>query len=149
MRFVNFRSVQKQGVVETEDHFTPEPRAVTMKMWEPKRKWPEAVPTHLQNHEVWSRTLKCNVKSYVTSPSTKCYFNEFLFTHVFINKINQSLWALERHGLPVLCQAYLQEVVFENNLCDHETWSIWCHVGMHVDFTSIILHSHTPFVPWA
>jgi hypothetical protein len=40
-----------------------------------------------------------------------------------------------------LGQAYLQEVVFENNPSDHETWSIWCHVGFRVDFTSI-LHSH-------
>ena len=44
----------------------------------------------------------------------------------------------ESHGLPVLCWDYLQEVVFENNPSDHETWSIWCHVGIHVDFTSIL-----------
>ena len=25
------------------------------------------------------------------------------------------------HGLPVLCEAYLQEVVFENSPSDHET----------------------------
>ena len=31
---------------------------------------------HLQHHVVWSWTLKCSVKSYVTAPSTKCYFNE-------------------------------------------------------------------------
>ena len=34
-------------------------------------------------------------------------------------------------------------MVFENNPSDHETWSIWCHIGIHVNFTSI-LHSHTP-----
>ena len=27
----------------------------------------------------------------------------------------------ECNGLPVLCQAYLKEVVFENNPSDHET----------------------------
>jgi hypothetical protein len=32
------------------DHFTHEPRAVTMRLWEPKRKCPKAVPRHLQNH---------------------------------------------------------------------------------------------------
>ena len=48
----------------------------------PKRKCPKGVPTHLQNHVVWSRTLKCSVKSYVTGPSTKCDFNEFLFMWV-------------------------------------------------------------------
>ena len=39
-------------------------------------------------------------------------------------------------------------MVFENNLSDHEIWSIRCHVGIHVDFTSI-LHSPTPLVPQA
>ena len=39
-------------------HFTHKPRAVTMRLCEPKRKCPKAVPTHLQNHAVWSRTLK-------------------------------------------------------------------------------------------
>ena len=38
---------------------------------------PNAVPRHFQNHVVWSRALKCSVKSYVTGPSTKCYFDEF------------------------------------------------------------------------
>ena len=78
-------------------HFTHEPRVVTMKLWEPKRKCPKAVPTHLQNHVVWSQTRKCSVMSYVTGPSTKCYFNEFLsmrvLTHGKKKGINQRLWA--------------------------------------------------------
>ena len=28
------------------------------------------------------KTLKCSVKSYVTGPSTKCYFKEFIFMWV-------------------------------------------------------------------
>ena len=63
-------------------HFTHEPRAVTMKLWEPKRKCPKVVPTHFQDHVLWSRTLKCSVKPYVTGSSTKRYFNECLFMHV-------------------------------------------------------------------
>ena len=62
----------------------------------PKRKCSKAVPTHLQNHVVWSRVPKCSVKSYVSGPSTKCYFDEFLFMRVFTldkNGINQRLWA--------------------------------------------------------
>ena len=63
-------------------HFIYEPRAVTMKLWEPKRKCPKAVPTHLHNRIVWSRTLKCSVKSYVAGPSTKCcFYNFFLIIH--------------------------------------------------------------------
>ena len=50
------------------------------------------------------------------------------------------------HNLMVLCQAYLQKVVFENSPSDHETWSLWCHVRIHVHLTSI-LQSHTPLVP--
>jgi hypothetical protein len=45
----------------------------------PKRKCPKAVPTHLQNLLMWSWALKCSVKSYVTRPSTKYYFNKFIF----------------------------------------------------------------------
>ena len=73
-------------------HLTNEPRAVTMKAWEPKRKSPKAVPTHLQNHVVWSRILKCSVKLYVIGPSTKCYFIEILFMQLLTydyNRINQ------------------------------------------------------------
>jgi len=39
----------------------------------------KAIPRHLQNHVVWSWTLKCSVKSYVIGPSVKCYFNDSLF----------------------------------------------------------------------
>ena len=69
-------------------------------LWEPKRKCPKAVSTHLQNHVVWSRILKCSVKSYVIGPSTKCYFNEFLFMQVRAHDkipIHQQLWAF---GVP-------------------------------------------------
>ena len=81
-------------------HFTHEPRAVTIKLWEPKRKCPKAVPPLLQHHVVWSQIFKCSVKSYVTRPSTKCYFKEFLFMQVLThdkNRINQELWAF---GVP-------------------------------------------------
>ena len=68
-----------------------------MKLWEPKWKCPKAVPTHLQNHVVWSRILKCGLKPYVTKPSTK-YFNAFLFMWVLTHdriKLNQRLVALK------------------------------------------------------
>ena len=52
----------------------------------------------------------------------------------------------EIHDHLIMCSAYLQEMVFENNPSDHEIVSIWCHVGIHVDFTSI-MHSHTLLVP--
>ena len=63
-------------------HFTHEPRAMTMKLWESKRKCPKAVPTHLPNHVVWLQTLKCSMNLYVIGSLTKCYFNEFSFMQV-------------------------------------------------------------------
>ena len=48
----------------------------------PKESVQRPSQTHLQNHVVWSHTLKCNVKSYVTGPSTKCYFSAILFMRV-------------------------------------------------------------------
>ena len=57
--------------ISIKGHFAHEPRAMTMKLWEPKRKWPKAVPIHLPTHVVWSRTFKCSAKSYVTRSSTE------------------------------------------------------------------------------
>jgi hypothetical protein len=62
-------------------HFAHDPRAVTMKLWEPKRKCPMAtVPTQVQTHVVvWSRTSKCRLKNIcdpgpqLTAISTKFY----------------------------------------------------------------------------
>jgi hypothetical protein len=91
---------------ETKGHFTHEPRAMTMKLRKLKRTCPKAVPRHLQNHVVWSRTLKCSVKSYVTGPSTQCYFNEFLFMWVLTRNNIEQTNGCERsecHGLLVLC----------------------------------------------
>ena len=74
-------------------------RTVATKLWEPKRKHPKIVPTHLRNHVVRSRILECNVKSHVPGP------NQILFQWISIhtnlthdrNKINQRSWVL---GVP-------------------------------------------------
>jgi hypothetical protein len=120
-----------------------------MKLWEPKRNCPKAVPRHLLNHVVWSRTLKCGVKSYVTVSSTKCYFNEFLFirilTHDKIEKTN-SYECSECHDLRFCIRPTSKRWFLKIKPSDHETWSIWCHVGIHVDFTSI-LHSRILMIP--
>ena len=119
-----------------------------MKLWEPKRKCPKVVPRHLQNHVVWSRTLKCSVKPHMTGPSTRCYFNELLFMQVLThdkNRINQRLWTFGVPWSPGFVLGLSPRGGFWKNPSDHETWSIRCHVGVQVDFTSI-LHSHTPSV---
>ena len=94
---------------------------------------------HGPSSVVWSHTWPV--------PSTECYFNEFLFMRVLtygtIEKKINSCEHLECHGLPVvLSEAHLQKMVFEKSPNDHETWSIRCHVGIHVDTTSIF-HSRT------
>ena len=99
-----------------------------MKLWQPKRKYPKVVPIHLQNHVVWSWTLKCSVKSYVTGPSTKCYFNEFM------SMIKYESWTFRVPWSLGFVLGLHEEVVLENNPSDHETWSVKCHVGIHVDF---------------
>ena len=65
------------GNLRATSHTSQEPWIKTL--WEPKIKCPKAIPTHFQNHVVWSWTVKCSVKSYVTRSSTRCYFNGFLF----------------------------------------------------------------------
>jgi hypothetical protein len=117
----------------------------------PKEKCPMVVPRDLQNHVVWSWILKCSVEWYVTEPSTKCYFDDFLFMWILTHdksRIYQWFWAFEMPWSPRFVLGLPQEVVFENSPSDHETWSIWCHVGIYVYFTSI-LHSHTLLVPQA
>ena len=78
-------------------HFTVHTRAkscesVTMILWEPKRKCPKVVPTHLPKHLVWSQILKCGVKSYVTRSSTNSYFNEFLLMWVLNHDKLENQW---------------------------------------------------------
>ena len=97
----------------TKGHFTHGPRAVTMKLWEPKRKCPNGVSTHLQNHVVWSRTLKCSVKSYVTGTSTKCYFNEWLF-------IDET--SSRRQWLPISFQSRWFQIMYSVIWNLHVTW---------------------------
>ena len=43
-----------------------EPRAMTVKLWGPQRKCPKAIPTHLQNHAVWSRILNQMLFQYIS-----------------------------------------------------------------------------------
>ena len=75
----NWFWVGERALLRYKGHYTHEPRAVTTKLWDPKRKCPKAVPKHLQTHVMWSWILKCSVRPYVTGPSIKCYFNEIWF----------------------------------------------------------------------
>jgi hypothetical protein len=66
----------------------------------PKENCPKAIPTHLQNHVVWSQTLKCSVKSYVPGPQPNAISMNFYScrsSRMIKNKINQWLWVF---GVP-------------------------------------------------
>jgi hypothetical protein len=97
-----FESKPTEHVSSTKCHFTHEPRAVTMKTWEPKESVRMLSHNTFKFMLVWSRTVNCSVKSYVTMPSTKGYFNEFLFMWVLTHdKIKQTngCECSERHGM--------------------------------------------------
>ena len=53
-----------------------------------------------------------------------------------------ALWAFGVSRCPGLV-VYLHEVVFDYSPSDHEIWSIWCHVGLHVDFTIHLAVTHS------
>ena len=115
-----------------------------MKLWEPKRKRPKAVPTHLQNRVVWSWTLTSRV---VWSQMLSQWVSIPTSPRTWSKRIKQRLWALTVPRSSKSCvRPTLQEVVFENSPRDHETRSTRCHVGIHVEFTSIV---HSRMVPQA
>ena len=111
------------------------PRAVTTKTWGLKRKCLKAVPRDLQNHVVWSRTLECSVKSYVTGPSIKCYFKCVSIhagPHIWYNRINQWLSAfIVPLSLGFVLGLPPRGGFFESSPSDHDTWFIWCHADLH------------------
>ena len=96
-----------------------------MKLWEPNGRCPKAVLTHLLNHIVWSWTLECSVKSYVTRSSMKCSFNEFLLTRVLTHdKIEyiSGCECSECQGLPVCVRPtykrwFLKIIQVTNDTC--------------------------------
>ena len=111
----------------------------------PKQKCPKAVSTHLQTHVVWSRILMCSVKSYMTWALDQMLFQRILFMQGLTHnkkKLNKPTLVSIRSAEIFWCcvRPISKRWFFEDSPGDHETWSIWCHAGIHVDFTSI-LHS--------
>jgi hypothetical protein len=70
--------------------------------------------------------------------------------HTRWNKIDERLWAFGVPWSPINFMLGLPPrsgCLFENSPNDHVTWFVRCHVGIHVDFTSILHYSHIPLVP--
>ena len=119
----------------------------------PKESVQRPVPTHLRDHVVWSWAFRCGVKSCVTVPSTKCYFDDFLFVrgpHTSQNMIIQPTVVrfqsavVSRFCVRPTSKRWLLKIA--QVTMKHDPF--WGHVGIYVDFTSI-LHSLTRLVPRA
>ena len=96
-----------------------------------QKKCTKPVSWHFQNHILWTRTLKCGVKSYVTGPSTECYS----FQHMI--KYNKSSFVRFHNAMisPGVALGYLQEVVPGNKLSDHNPNPF---NAIRIDFTCIL-----------
>ena len=129
-------------------HFTHEPRALTVKLWEPKRKCPKAVPRHLQTHVVGhgpSRVVWSHMRPNPQPNAISMNFYYCMSSHMITqNHVVQSVLCYER-GLechvswwfcvrPTTSKRWFFKII----QVTMKTWSIWCHVGIHVDFTSIV-----------
>ena len=108
---------------EAKGHFTHKPRAMTIKVWEPKRKRPKVVPTHLQNHVVWSRILECSVSCMWSGPqpnATSMNFYPCGSSHMI--KQNKSTFVSIRSAMvsQLSVRPTSMRWLFENNPSDHE-----------------------------
>jgi hypothetical protein len=88
---------------------------------------------------MWSRTLKCSMKSHVTGLSTICFFFPWILIHVDLhtwsNRNNQRWWVFGVPWCPGFMLGWLPRGCFWKIIqVIHETWSIWCHVGIHTHF---------------
>ena len=88
--------------------------------------------------------------SVVTGPQVQCEvicdrsLTQMLFRwisihagpHTWWNGINQQSWAFGVSWSPNDFMSGLRPrgSFWKKNSSDHETWSIWCHVGIHIDF---------------
>ena len=98
-------------------------------------KCPKAVPRHFQ-------TMYCGHGS-----STKCYFNNFYScgsSHM-IKSNKPTVMSIRNAMVSLFVLSLPSREGFWNDQSHNVTWSIRCHVGIHVDFTSI-LHSNTQLV---
>ena len=122
--------------------FTHEPKSRTMKLWEPKRKCPNAVvPAHLQKHE--SCSLVTDARVYCEFICNRA-FNQMLLSMNYFYSCGSSHMIKQDKSIVVNVHCVMVSRFCENSPSDHETWSIRCHyVGIHVVDFMTILHSHT------
>ena len=87
-------------------------------------------PTHLQNHVVWSRTLKCSVKPYMMGPQPNVVSMNFYScgsSHM-IEENKSTVVNVRSAMVSWFCVRPTSKRWFlGNNPSDHETRSIQCH----------------------
>ena len=130
------------GPLHTHTH---EPRAVTVKLWEPERKVYVQRPCqgvskvmwwcgHGSSSVVWSHVWLGSRPNVVSMSFCSCGFSCMLkWNKLTVVSVRSAMvsWFCVRPTF--------QEVVFGNNPTDYETWAIWCHVGIYVEFNYIHL----------
>ena len=121
--------VSEYSLANTKGHFTHEPRAKSRdhEIARAQKNMLKGLPKTPPKHAVWTRILKCSVKSYATTPLTKSYFNELLFilsSHIIeYNKSTVvSIWNARVSWFYV--RPTSKKMVFENSSSDHKTWSM-------------------------
>jgi hypothetical protein len=123
--------------LQPKGHFTHKPRVVTMKSWEPKRKCPKA--TQDTSKIMW----------WGQGPSSVVWSHMWLGPQpnvVSMNSIHVGSSHMIQSNNPTVMRFWSAMVSWfcirptskkwslENCSSDHETWSIWWHVRIHVDF---------------
>ena len=106
-----------------------------------KKRCPKAVPSHLQNYVAWLRTLKCSVKIYIWSGPRPNLNSRNLYScrSSCMIKWNKSTAVIIRR---VMISWFCIRCTFKRRFLNivqvpMETRPIRCHVGIHVDSTSI------------
>jgi hypothetical protein len=126
----------KATIVVTEGHFTHEPRAMTMNLWEPKRKCPKAVPTKIMSCGHGSSSVVWSHMWWSPQPNViSMNFCSSRSSHMIKKNKKSTVLSIRSERVSRFCVNPTPERWFlNNNPSDHETWSIRCHVGIHVEF---------------
>ena len=129
---------------------TLEPRAVTVELWGAKRKCPKRPSQDIfQNHVVWSQPSRVVGRHMWSGPLSMLFqriSNHVGCSHMIEYEESTAVRFQSAVVFYKFCVRPISKRWFLKTIQpEHETWSIWCHVGIHVDF----FYSLAPLVPQA
>ena len=110
--------------------------------------FPKVVPRQFQNHVMWSRALKFSM-IIICDWALDQLLCQWIFIHAgssdMIKSYKSAVVRFQSATVSRFCVRPTSKRWFLRSPSAYEAWSIWCHVGIHVDFTSI-LHFLAPLV---